>query len=229
MKIDSCLLVGCGGIGSLLIEPLTRLLTYHPNGTDHFIVVEADRVEPRNLTRQLFPNNQLWRSKSLAISRKLNTPNISFIDKYINEGNVVDILSILPTNNSLIIAAVDNAATRKLLLETADDLLESYVWISPSNEYSTVQTSIYIKNSDPPFIHPLIRYSNLQQPDDKIPGGCYDEQPSSPQLITANNLAAHFTLQYVTCLLDEHPVYPELIGDIYNFKFSTVGTPALIQ
>lgn len=47
MKIDSCLLVGCGGIGSLLIEPLSRLLTFHSLGTDNIIVADGDRLEPK--------------------------------------------------------------------------------------------------------------------------------------------------------------------------------------
>lgn len=226
MLINSCLLVGCGGTGSLLIEPLIRLLSYHPQGSDSIYVVDGDRVEPHNLTRQMFSSNQVWRPKSLAMSRKLNCPNISFINKYLNADNVIDIISVLPNTNSLIIAAVDNNATRKILLDACDDLLDSYIWISPSNDYSTVQTSIYYKSLEKnPFIHPLERYSNLRQPDDFIPGGCSQEQVSTPQLITANNLAAHFTLQYITCILDDYPVYPELIGDIYNNQFSSIGLP----
>ena len=47
IKIDSCLMVGCGGIGSMLIEPLYRLLTYHPLGTDNIVVCDNDKLEPK--------------------------------------------------------------------------------------------------------------------------------------------------------------------------------------
>lgn len=226
MKISSCLLVGCGGIGSILIEPLCRLLSYHPDGTDNIVVADGDRVEPKNLVRQLFPNNQVWRDKVLAISRRLNTPNIIYINKYINNNNIDDIFSyLLHDEMPVIIGAVDNAATRNILIQNADLTYDNYIWICPSNSWSIAQTSLYIKkNGQSLLTHPFQRYKNLANPTDTIPSkGCIEEQESTPQLITANHLAAHFTLQYVTNILYNKILYPELMGNIETMEFKSVG------
>lgn len=45
MKIGSCLVVGLGGIGSNLIDPLTRLLMHHKRGTYNIVICDGDRYE----------------------------------------------------------------------------------------------------------------------------------------------------------------------------------------
>jgi hypothetical protein len=227
VKIDSCLMVGCGGIGSMLIEPMYRLLTYHPNGTDNVVVCERDKLEPKNLARQLLPENQVWRDKILALSRKLQIPSIIYLNEYVSYSNNYDIFGYLRVINGfpLIIGAVDNAATRHLLIKTCDDLYDNYIWLCPSNSYHIAQTSIHIKmNGEDITLHPFKRYKNLAEPDDQIPSkGCFEELESSPQLLAANHLATHFTLQYITCLLENKPVYSELIGDIFSSQFKSTG------
>jgi tRNA A37 threonylcarbamoyladenosine dehydratase len=46
-KIDRVYLIGCGGIGSILIEPLAKLLTYHVNGTSDITLIDGDNFEGR--------------------------------------------------------------------------------------------------------------------------------------------------------------------------------------
>lgn len=46
-KIDRVYLIGTGGIGSILVEPLCKLLTYHKNGTLDITLIDGDNFEGR--------------------------------------------------------------------------------------------------------------------------------------------------------------------------------------
>jgi hypothetical protein len=59
--------VGCGGTGGFAAESLCRLLPEH---TD-LVLVDHDRVEERNLTRQCFVREDLGRFKSETLARRL--------------------------------------------------------------------------------------------------------------------------------------------------------------
>lgn len=47
MKFHTCLMIGCGGTGSHLVEPLTKLLMHHKNGTLKIYVADGDVYEPK--------------------------------------------------------------------------------------------------------------------------------------------------------------------------------------
>lgn len=163
-------------------------------------------------------------NKAIATAERLDfAPNIIPVDKYINEGNCADILSFCIEEPVMVVAAVDNAATRHILLNALEELFEEYIWICPSNGYEDVQTSLYIKGDGFNMTHPFDRYSNLRDPKDWVPGNCYQETPSSPQLITANMMAAQFTMILVNKILSSQReelqnIPTELLADINQIK-----------
>jgi len=60
--------VGCGGTGRFVAEGLARLL---PPSAD-LVLIDHDRVEERNLTRQNFRRDELGRFKAAALAQRLS-------------------------------------------------------------------------------------------------------------------------------------------------------------
>ena len=60
--------VGCGGTGGWVAESLCRLLA---NSGRQLILIDGDRVEERNLTRQNFQTADLGRFKAQALAERL--------------------------------------------------------------------------------------------------------------------------------------------------------------
>ena len=54
-------------------------------------------------------------------------------------------------------------------------------------------------------INPVVLFPNIETPNDGIPrkGSCLEQAPSTPQLITANALAAAYTLTIIQNFLDD--------------------------
>lgn len=214
--INSVLIVGCGGVGQFLIPAAVKLLQYHLNGTLDITIIDGDQFEPKNYSRQYVSN--IGDNKAIALSKTL-PDYVKVIPKYVNNSNVFRILSEL-NSPALIIPAVDNLATRHILLKNLDRLQIEYYWLCPGNEYESYMVSFYKEGI---FSHPFDRYINLAYPMDNVPGSCLLEAPSNPQLIAANMNAAATTISMLTNLLDGKPLTQEVIGDIRKLKHDTVG------
>jgi len=213
---NSCLVIGCGGTGQFLIPALCKLLYYHPNGTCDITIMDGDIFKPKNYDRQFVTH--CGENKAIGLGRQLPS-YVKIIPDYINHYNVVKILTNL-VPPILIIPAVDNLATRHIILKNADRLGLDYYWLCPGNEYNTYQVSFY---KDGMFSHPFDRYRNLAYPVDNIPGSCIEETPSTPQLIAANMSSAALTICYLTNILDRIKIPQEVIGDIHQLKHEGIG------
>jgi hypothetical protein len=75
-------------------------------------------------------------------------------------------------------------------------------------------------------INPALVFPNIEHPQDAVPraGSCANQAPSSPQLITANALAAANTLAVIQNLLDGAlaPTHSSVFFNGRNFK-STIS------
>ncbi|NJD26845.1 MAG: hypothetical protein FIA92_00925 [Chloroflexi bacterium] len=49
---ERVVLIGCGGIGSQLLDPLSRYLANRPEPRRLLVLVDGDAFEPSNLIRQ---------------------------------------------------------------------------------------------------------------------------------------------------------------------------------
>lgn len=65
----SVVVVGCGGTGAFVAEGLCRFLPQHAT----LILIDHDRVEDRNLTRQYFFHDELGCFKSEALAKRIAT------------------------------------------------------------------------------------------------------------------------------------------------------------
>ena len=113
----------------------------------------------------------------------------------------------------LVVAAVDNDATRKMCIDVLDAADGDYLFVTPGNSDADDPEAAIKGNvlwcgrvdSTPIGIPPTILFPNIERPQDAIPrkGSCLDAAVSSPQLIPANSLAAAYTLAVVQNFLDD--------------------------
>lgn len=237
-KIDRVYLIGAGGIGSVLISPLARALIYHKRGTTDITLVEADKIEAKNIERQMFNSDHIGLNKAEALLTELHStmPSLKYINEFVNKDITKDILLDDGGDKKLnvVITAVDNLATRHDVINALRECNENYaldfVFINCGNSYDSAHASIWAKvNNANYFSDPFRRYLEIAQPTDTIPGHCTEEAPSSPQLIAANNLAANFVLTYIQNLLDGEPVYEEVNGWLRRQLTKPLGQRKIIQ
>lgn len=232
MQFKSVFVVGAGGIGSHLVEPLVRLLAYHPNGTKNITVIDGDSYEEKNRTRQLFDAKFVGQNKAETLAKKVEEAlfPIQFIREYVDKEKFVQILERSLVNKRdpfLVITAVDNHATRKAIIEALDyGEYPNFVFLSGGNGYANGQVLAYVKIlGEKGTVHPFDKYPDLKFPEDHIPGapGCQAEAPSTPQLITANASAALGLLWTVQAMLEDGEWYEEIHFDSRRMKIEPQG------
>ena len=222
-------LLGVGGTGTHLADPLSRLLIHHcPNNQQdfNFVIIDGDSYEEKNSERQLFDKSLVGKNKADATSQKLTHAQITPIKTYINEHLFTQLIQSITRDESvLIILAVDNHATRKDVITAIDKKgLKNFVVISPGNSYSSGQAVVYSKwEGDLLTDHPFDKYQELKEPKDSIPNGCAAQTPSIPQLITANACAALATLLTVSAMLDGKGWFDEIHFNCETMKMSPQG------
>lgn len=226
MKIKNTILIGAGGIGGAVFEPLVRLLKYHENGSLDFTLIEQDEFSESNLHRQICRLEDIGKNKGEVLIDIYSEHQVMLIPEYINRNNISDCLYDISVEKgfyTLIVLAVDNDATRKLILEylLAENAYE-YIFVNATNGYTVFQTSVHIPGKT---VSPLLKYENINNPSDYIPGGCAEEAPSTPQLLVANRGAALTVLLIVNNLLNNDSICDEYIGDILSGKMKGVGKP----
>ena len=112
IKQQKILLVGVGGVGSYALETLVR------NGFTNITIIDYDKIDITNLTRQLITNNQnIGHSKVIAgiLRSKSINPDI-LIDGIENKLTETNIEEILALNFDYVIDACDDINIKFLLM-----------------------------------------------------------------------------------------------------------------
>lgn len=109
IKNKKIILIGCGGVGSVLAELLVR------GGFLNLILVDNDLIDETNLQRQNFTENQIGNSKSSSLANRIKS-----IDKKVKVKVIYDILDKSNIKNiceksDLILDCSDNFETRELI------------------------------------------------------------------------------------------------------------------
>ncbi len=107
---STVVVIGCGGLGGYVIEQLARL------GVGRIVAVDADVFEEHNLNRQLLSSPRLLgHSKALAAKARVNEINpavtLVAVEKYFDRQNGPELVA----GSQVVVDAVDNVATRKIL------------------------------------------------------------------------------------------------------------------
>jgi len=235
MQFEHVFVIGAGGIGSHLMEPLARLLAYHKEGTKNITLIDGDFYEEKNRTRQLFETRHVGKNKAAALAEKIAETvfPISHHPEFINKEKFLQIVEakVLDRNQPImVITAVDNHATRKAVIQALDEAgYPNFAFLSGGNGYANGQIMSYVKLlGEPGTVHPLDKYDDLRFPPDHIPGqqdGCQEEAPAEPQLITANASAALGLLWTVNAMLENDQWYEELHFNSRTMQLVPQGLP----
>lgn len=126
--------VGIGGIGSHIIEPIARLLA--SNGEDHILVLlDGDSIEAKNLSRQAFPANSVGAGKAqiaaAALQERFGSDNltIGYDNVYLDEKNVSEYID----DGDWVVLCVDNHPTRRIVSHHCAEEIANVVLISGGN------------------------------------------------------------------------------------------------
>lgn len=213
-QISHTIVIGAGGTGGCLIPQLARLLLFHQSAQPNIAVWDGDDFQIHNLTRQLTTEATVGRNKANTVAEfcaALGLP-IKARPHFISAEALQR--AITPASFPLVIATVDNNATRLMSLRTLEEAAADYFWVSPGNADDSdgtqpirgqVMWSGFIRGTQYGLrVEDLVATYPELVDNDPMPrdGGCAHLAPSSPQLLTANALAAAAALTVVQNLLD---------------------------
>jgi molybdopterin/thiamine biosynthesis adenylyltransferase len=182
--------IGAGGIGGHLIEPLARYLSYTEDNCE-ITVIDGDKFEDRNKERQRFTACENKADHTIA-QLKEQFPKVHFRSKgeYVTETNVI--MSI--REGDTVFLCVDNHATRKLVSDRCEEL-DNVTLISGGNDYTDGNVIVYLRENGKNKTKPPTKlYPKIAKPEDKNPGhltdeerlGCQREAQANPQLLFTN-------------------------------------------
>jgi len=249
LKIASTLIVGAGGIGTHIAEPLARMLWNHDNAGFSIRIVDGDVYEEKNSARQMFNAEFIGISKSAALRMRIegalglrHSERANLIESehgYVASSEDAAGLMLRTTKQNpveeevkggalLVCLCVDNDATRRLFYDAIELLPIDHptiIVIDCGNdlETSTVVASIWHQRKSQ-LANPVEVYANLKDPKDRVPGGgCLDMAPSTPQLMLANMSAAFGALMMVQAMLDGAGWTDVVMSNIRKFSVGIAG------
>ena len=196
-------IVGLGGTGSCLAEPLVRYL-YGEGIIEHSQItfVDGDHYDEGNITRQMFATGFIGTNKAEYTHLKMTKlfpefeSHFSFIPKYLGADDLVKLM----TEDGVLFSCVDNHYFRKIADEQAA-LMGNYLLISAGNGMvdGNVQSVLYqnrvcISKQTLRSKHSDVR--DAQPKEDRSKMSCEDiaKIPGGGQIVVANMMAASLML-----------------------------------
>jgi molybdopterin/thiamine biosynthesis adenylyltransferase len=216
-KVNEIIVVGLGGVGTALVEPLARYMEHNKWSCSKLHLVDGDVYESHNLERQRATEAELTKNKAEVHAAKLKAllKGITVIatPKYVNEQNVSEIVG----DSSTVFSCVDNHKTRKILQDRCSRLKE-VILISGGNEYHDGNVQVYLKRNGRELSPPITKYhEEIAYPTDLSPEemSCEELQESEPQLLFTNLMVACLMLNaFYGCIREVTPRYHEVYFDI---------------
>jgi len=178
-------IIGLGGVGSILSERLSRFLNYSRDERSRILLVDGDTYEMKNYERQEF--SQLGNKAEIkSVELQMIYPNMSYetFPSYVNEGNLIEVIK----DNAIVFLCVDNHKTRMIVSRYCQNL-QNVTLISGGNEFTDGNVQIYIREGGVDLTPDLCAYHpEIANPDDKLPEemSCEELSHSDPQLYFAN-------------------------------------------
>lgn len=183
--MDNFYIVGAGGVGSFLCPVICKLV-----GPQHVTIIDGDKLEHKNLDRQLFNPDDVGQNKARALSALYDCGCLEgwYFDGFIGSRDGIPL-----TESDWLLVCVDNHPARKAALESCD----SYGCraIFGGNETTSSEAFLYQQDwkgskLDPRVYYPEINTSTTGDPM-RVAAGCTGQfQEQNRQLVTANFMAA---------------------------------------
>jgi hypothetical protein len=231
--------VGLGGVGGPVARYLAVYLAAQPLAT-RLVLIDGDSFEPSNASRMLFGNcgNKAAVLQEELLPRVAESPlTLLALEEYVTAENI----SRLILDDDVVILAVDNHATRKLVNDHCATRLRNVCLISGGNDgvsappggrvhrgtYGNVQ--IYLRRDGQDASPSLARYHpEIAQPADQHPldKSCTDLVVSVPQILFTNLLVATSILGSFWLYLCGELHYSEAAFDLADAVMQPVPLPA---
>lgn len=214
-------IIGCGGIGSNLAKPLAKFMKYHRESNSisdplYFYIVDGDKVENSNLSRQAFIESDIGAYKAQIttddLSASIPSPNVIYIPKnvYLKKDNI-DMIA----DNSLVLVGVDNYITRRIIESRTKRLRNVHV-VFGANEYHDGDVNILAKIKGR-YTTPLLTEKHPEVlVKDRFPDeiGCEEAQVSEPQIVPTNMMVASLMLGSVYSIIQNTRKHHQIFFDI---------------
>lgn len=209
--------IGLGGIGTHLVEPLCRYLVYEKkeDWSGRVVLVDGDRYEDKNRQRQRFSIN----ANKAQVTKELLEPlfpelSIEAKSHYVTQDNV----QMFIREDDVVFLAVDNHATRKIVNDEVG-LRNNLLLISGGNDLYDGNVQVYQRKDNEDVTRPLIyQHPEIEHPKDKNPGeaGCdVLAAEGNAQLLAVNLTIASFMLNtFVLYNMKGQSPYQELYFDL---------------
>ena len=187
-------IVGCGGIGGWVASLLSKSTKFY----DNLILVDGDKVERRNMDRQLFGPHSTGKFKADCVAKQMFSSmrtRTHTVNEYISPDNADDLLAPLG-EDGIIIGAVDNNVARSVMLKLADRF--NVPCILAGNNFISAESFFYHPLWESTPLDPLQYYPEIgtDPSGDPLNPGCTGEQAeAAPQLALANMAAANHTMR----------------------------------
>lgn len=179
--------IGLGGIGSVLVNLLTRYLYYSQGPKGYTLTfIDGDSYEDKNHARQEFKRVGENKAESKARELSIRFKGMDFypIPQYINSDTVSEVIQ----NHDFVFMCVDNHKTRMIVSEYCKTL-DNVVLISGGNELLDGNVQIYVKREGSEITPDLCRFHpEIANPEDQTPEemSCEELSKSEPQLFFVN-------------------------------------------
>lgn len=217
------LVVGLGGVGTHLVDPLCRYLSSAAPGS-RVVLMDGDAYEPKNRDRQVFSAAGVNKAVATAEDLIPRYPEliIEARDKYL----VPDEVFAYVTEDSVVFSCVDNHASRKMLSDYAESM-DNVLLISGGNDYHDGNVQVYSKRDGTDQSHPLTyMHPDIQEPDDKNPAemSCQElVEAGSPQFVFTNlKVAVEMLNAFWNVTTNGAPAWDEVYFDIKTGAQRTV-------
>lgn len=206
--------LGCGGLGGYIIEMLGRI------GIGSISAVDGDVFEPSNLNRQLLSDIQtLGSNKAEMAAERMALVNpliqVTAISSFLTADNGRRIL----TGHDLVMDALDNAASRFLLQDLAEELSIPLIHGAIAGWYGKV-TTIF------PGDRTLDRLYRRPQPSATQPERGLEKKLGTPSF-TPPLVAAVQVSEAIKVLLGKgHPLRQQMLYiNLHSNLFQTIDCP----
>jgi len=178
-------IIGLGGIGSILCERLARYITYSAASGTSILLVDGDSYEAKNFERQDFTRmGNKAEVKAADLKMQFSRLNVSSFPAFVNETTLAEVIK----EGNVVFMCVDNHKTRMIVSNYCKNLTDVTL-ISGGNDFIDGNVQIYIRKEGADLTPDLCAYHpEIANPDDKLPEemSCEELAESAPQLYFAN-------------------------------------------
>lgn len=223
--MNRVVVIGLGGIGSQLAEPLARYLNY-AGSCRELVLVDGDAYARENGDRQRMQESDAGENKAEAQARHLRAlfPDLSIAAKaeFVSGRNAEETVQ----EDDAVFLCVDNHATRKLVSDRCRRL-RNVLLVSAGNDFVDGNVQVYWKANGGQKTaaidkhHPEIRF-----PEDRNPADLSCDElaalPGGSQIVFTNLTAAALALNAFYAATRSQAMYGEVYFDILANKANPV-------